>query len=71
MKFLKPFLVVLLVMIPVTAFAEKASTIEELAANAVTGIITSKTTRNGLRNFILCLLVYGQLPGHGFKLTAV
>ena len=32
MKFLKPFLVVLLVMIPVTAFAEKASTIEELAA---------------------------------------
>ncbi len=32
MKFIKPFLVVLLVMIPVTAFAEKASTIEELAA---------------------------------------
>ncbi len=32
MKFLKPFLVVLLVMIPVTAFAEKANTIEELAA---------------------------------------
>jgi hypothetical protein len=32
MKFLKSFLVVLLVMIPVTAFAEKAKTIEELAA---------------------------------------
>jgi hypothetical protein len=31
MKFLKPFLVVLLVMIPVSAFAEKANTIEELA----------------------------------------
>ena len=32
MKFFKPFLVVLLVMIPVAAFAEKAKTIEELAA---------------------------------------
>jgi hypothetical protein len=32
MKFLKPFLVVLLVMIPVAAFGEKAKTIEELAA---------------------------------------
>ena len=32
MNLLKPFLVVLLVMIPVAAFAEKAKTIEELAA---------------------------------------
>ena len=32
MKFFKPFLVVLLVMIPVVAFGEKAKTIEELAA---------------------------------------
>ena len=32
MKFFKPFLLVLLVMIPVAAFGEKAKTIEELAA---------------------------------------
>jgi hypothetical protein len=33
--------------------------------NAATGIIISKTTRNGLKNFILNLLVYGQLVGYG------
>jgi hypothetical protein len=45
--------------------------VDAFSANAVTGIITSKTTRNGLRNFILYLLVYGQLPGHGLSYTAV